>query len=105
METIRARTYKEVRTVRVRGPPVEPTLPLSINTETATTQSNVSQALSGPRKRSSATRATRSPAQPNHLGSTPLLNTTTEVAAISAAIPTKAKRYIHPASAKERKPS
>ena len=41
----------------MRGPPAEPTPPVSMSTETAITQTSGNQPPSGPRKRSSATRA------------------------------------------------
>ena len=42
---------------------------------------------------------------PGQPGRTPVLSVTTELTAISAEMPTKAKRYIHPESPRERKPS
>ena len=60
---------------------------------------------SGIRKRKSAKSAATNPARASHLGMTPVPSTTTEVAAMSTYMPTKPKRYIHPESAKERKPS
>src|SRR5215207_7893817 len=56
------------------------------------------------RKCKSENRAATNSVRASHLGMTLVLSTTTEVAAMNTDMPTKAKQYIHPESAKERKP-
>ena len=80
-------------------------MPASIRTETAAIHASVSQPPSGPKKRSSATTAHIQPAQTIHCGKMPVRSPTNDVPAMSVAMPTKAKRYIHPDSASDTKPS
>ena len=83
----RSRAYR--RTVRVRGPRLDSTLPVSITTETAATHASPDKAARrGKRKCNSVSSATTSPTNTSHLGSTPLPSATSEVAATIAEAPT-----------------
>ncbi len=98
------RSHRAVLCERTSGAR-RPTAPMSMSTLASTSKSSASQPASGPRIRNRATSAATKPPQASQFGRTPVLSTVSEVAAMRADMPTKAKRYIHPESANEKKPS